>query len=112
MHLRLDQILVVFQWLETLLNWIGANPVECLGTVTGVSGALMLAIKSRFSAWAWLIWIVSNVAWTYYAFSLTPLGYGLIVQQVVFGAINIIGAWNWMRPINTSKISKGLPATD
>lgn len=100
---------MTFQWLQTLLNWICSNPVECLGTVTGVSGALMLAIKSRFSAWAWLIWIVSNAAWTYYAFSLSPVAYGLIVQQVVFGAINIIGAWNWMRPIPTGK---GLPVTD
>lgn len=82
---------------EALLAWIQANPAECMGTVTGVAGALMLATRCRFAAWAWPIWIASNAAWTWYAFALPKPAYGLIVQQLVFGVINLIGAWTWLR---------------
>ncbi|MHB1201303.1 MAG: nicotinamide mononucleotide transporter [Polaromonas sp.] len=70
---------------------------EVVGTTAGILGALMLAIKSPFSAWAWPVWIVSNIAWIYYALALPTPAYGLIAQQVVFGIINFVGIWKWMR---------------
>lgn len=76
--------------------WMVANPIQVIGTVFGIGGALMLAIKCRMSAWAWPAWIVSNAAWTWYAFHLPETAYGLIAQQVVFGVINVVGTWTWM----------------
>lgn len=83
--------------MQVLLDWGRNNPAELVGTVTGVAGALMLATRCRFASWAWPVWIISNIAWTYYAFNLPVPAYGLIVQQIIFGIINVIGAWNWMR---------------
>ena len=83
--------------LQVLLDWVQHNPAELVGTVTGVAGALMLATRCRYASWAWPVWVISNIAWTYYAFDLPSPAYGLIVQQSIFGIINLIVAWNWMR---------------
>lgn len=78
------------------LDWAVANPVQVLGTLTGVGGALLLAMNSRYSSWAWPIWIVSNLAWIWYALHLPQAAYGLMAQQIVFGVINTVGMWTWM----------------
>lgn len=70
-----------------------ANGPEIIGTLTGVSGALMLAMRNRFSPWAWPVWIVSNLAWIFWAISISA--YGALTQQLVFLAINCIGTWQW-----------------
>lgn len=80
-----------------LAGWAGANPAEFVGTLTGVAGALMLATRCRWAAWAWPVWMVSNGAWAYYACLLPKPAYGLVVQQIVFGIVNVLGAWNWLR---------------
>lgn len=71
-----------------------SNLPEIIGATTGIAGALMLAVKFRFSAWAWPLWIVSGVAWIVYAN--TTHAYGLMMQQLVFVTINIIGTWRWL----------------
>ena len=70
------------------------NLYELTGASTGIAGAILLAIKCRFSAWAWPLWIVSGVAWIVYAQATST--YGLMAQQVVFTTINLIGTWRWL----------------
>jgi hypothetical protein len=67
---------------------------ELTGAATGIVGALLLAIKYRYSAWAWPIYIVSWLAWTAYAHSTHT--YGLLTQQIIFTSINILGTWRWL----------------
>ena len=76
--------------------WILTNPAQVVGTVFGIGGAMVLAMKCKASGWAWPAWLVSNAAWTWYAFSLPDVAYGLIAQQIVFGLINVVGAWTWL----------------
>lgn len=71
-----------------LTNW-----VEIFGTLTGVGGALMLAMKSRYAAFVWPIWILSNLAWIVWA--LEHGSFGTLIQQGVFLIINLIGVWRW-----------------
>lgn len=70
------------------------NLYELIGAGTGIAGAVLLALKCRYSAWAWPLWIVSGVAWIIYAHATNT--YGLLAQQVVFTAINLIGTWRWL----------------
>lgn len=71
-----------------------SNGPEILGTFTGICGALMLAIKNRFSPWAWPVWIVSNIAWI--AWAISTNAYGVLTQQLVFLVINCIGMRQWL----------------
>lgn len=76
----------------TILQWIGAS--------TGIIGALLLALNCKHSAWAWVLWIVSGIAWI--GFSLISNTYGLLIQHLVFTAINGIGVYNWLIKIPPS----------
>lgn len=89
------------------------NLYELIGASTGIAGAILLAIKCRFSAWAWPLWIVSGVAWIVYAQATST--YGLLAQQVVFTTINLIGTWRWLiQPIaqKTGVRLTGTPAAN
>ena len=70
------------------------NLYELIGAGTGIAGALLLASKCRYSAWAWPLWIISGIAWIVYANATET--YGLLIQQAVFTAINLIGTWRWV----------------
>lgn len=84
----------LFGALSDAALYVAANLPEVIGAVTGICGALMLAMKSRLSAWAWPVWIASNFAWIYYAVSLHA--YGMLTQQAVFLTINLFGTWQWL----------------
>lgn len=92
----LEVLNILYVALLAAPTWVAANPVQVLGTLTGVAGALLLALRCRYSSWAWPVWIISNAAWSWYAFTLPEVAYGLIAQQLVFGVINLIGTWTWM----------------
>lgn len=80
-----------------VINLVLSNGPEILGTLTGVVGALMLAIKNRFSPWAWPVWMVSNIAWIVWA--LSAHAYGTLIQQLVFLVINCVGTWHWLAAV-------------
>lgn len=84
------------------------NLPELIGAVMGIAGALMLALKCRLSAWAWPIWLISNMAWIYYALAIHA--YFLLSQQVVFTIINLYGAWHWLyKPNSTGAVQPLTP---
>lgn len=87
---------------SAILAMLLTNGPEILGTVTGVGGALMLAMKNRFSPWAWPVWIVSNIAWILWSVSISA--YGALFQQVIFLVINLIGTYQWLGSVNRGEI--------
>lgn len=68
--------------------------IEAGAATTGIAGALMLATKCRIAHWAWPVWIVSGVAWI--AYCLHTQAYFMLLQQVVFIVINVLGTWTWV----------------
>lgn len=68
--------------------------LDTLGAITGVLGAVVMAIESKYSKYAFPLWIVSSVAWIAYALSTDQLP--LLNQQIVYFVINVIGLWSWI----------------
>lgn len=81
--------------LESLQAFVPVmSPVEVLAAVTGIAGALLLAWKGKLAPWAWVLWIVSSLAWIVAAHRLgSP---PLMAQQIVFACVNILGAYRWL----------------
>lgn len=70
------------------------TPSELVGACTGIAGALLLAWRGRFAGWAWVLWIISSMAWVIYAVTIWSIP--LMAQQTVFTAINLLGAYRWL----------------
>eukprot|EP01034_Spumella_vulgaris_P042094 gene42094-52180_t len=64
------------------------SPVEMLGAATGISGAVLLAWRGRLAPWAWVLWIVSSIAWIVAAYRLGS--HPLIAQQTIFLCANLL----------------------
>lgn len=67
---------------------------DTLGSAFGIVGALLLAWKGRLAAWAWVLWIVSSIAWVVFALSIGNKP--LLAQQSVFAVINMLGVYRWL----------------
>lgn len=81
-------------WTSTGLALLSDNIHQIIGAGTGITGALMLALKYKHAAWTWPVWLASNVAWICYG--LSTGGYGLVLEHAVFGTINLFGTWIWL----------------
>lgn len=68
---------------------------ECLGAATGIVGALLLAWRGKWAAWAWVLWVVSAAAWMVFAATIGSVW--MLAQQAVFFAINVLGIYRWFR---------------
>lgn len=76
--------------------------LEMLSAVTGLTGALLLALKCRFAPWAWAAWMVSNLGWI--VFGLNAGHWGLVAQNAGFLITSGIGCWTWLlRPYFEAK---------
>lgn len=66
-----------------------------IGTILVIVGAMLLAINNDdFSKYGYILFFLSSVIWAY-------IGYiqkekELLVMQVVFTIINILGIYNWL----------------
>lgn len=69
-----------------LLGWAGA--------VTGVLGAFLLAIRSKYSKWGWVSFLVSNAFWL--GFALESETTSLLIQTMAFTATTLLGLWQWI----------------
>ncbi len=85
--------------------------LEWTGSLLGITGAALLATKSRHSALSWPLWLVSNLCLI--IFALSNHHYGLAVQQFAFFAINLIGVRVWLfhRPASEAPVPE-LPPDD
>ena len=66
---------------------------EWTGCALGILGAFLLATNSRFSAWGFVSFLLSNVAWI--VFALAEDKSGLLIQQVCFTGTSLLGLWQW-----------------
>jgi hypothetical protein len=75
----------------------GAETTQFLqwaGCATGVLGSAMLAWRSRWSGWGFVVYLVSNACWI--AFGLVTQAPGLVVMQSIFTVTSGVGVWRWL----------------
>lgn len=69
------------------------SALEWIGSLSGIGGAIWLALNLASSKWAYLLFLISSSAFigfaSYHGHS------GLLSQQVVFFAINCVGIYRW-----------------
>lgn len=68
--------------------------LKWLGTVTGVLGALVLALHIPVSGWGWVLFLISSVSWTVAGMALRDMS--LVVLQGAFVAVDLLGVWRWL----------------
>ena len=76
-------------WCDRWLAPFGAERISWIGSVTGILGALILAINVPWSGLGWYVFVVSNLAWIAYALltRVTPM----LLMQLVFINTSLIG---------------------
>lgn len=67
--------------------------MDSIGAIAASIGALMIAMNGKQAKWGWWLFLVSNIAWTVYAVQQEI--YTLLVQEIVYLIINLIGLWQW-----------------
>ena len=67
--------------------------LQWLGCATGAAGSLVLATKTKYSGWGFVLFLLSNVFWLSYAF-LTNVP-GLYTQQTIFFLTSVLGIYRW-----------------
>jgi nicotinamide riboside transporter PnuC len=70
------------------------EPLEWIGALVGIAGALMMAMNHRVSPWAYPVWIVASLAM--FVFAWEGQHFGLALQQAVFFCINLLGLYRWL----------------
>lgn len=84
LHLREDQF-VPSRVIKT---------VEWTGSLFGLAGAYLLAMNTPFSAYAFVLYLLSNACWLWYG--LKTRAWGLATMQVGFTVSSILGISNWL----------------
>lgn len=69
----------------------------------GITGALLLATRSRWAGWAWVLWLASNFGWI--AHGAAHGMWALVAQNAVFSITSAVGIFTWLiapaRPSST-----------
>jgi len=76
------------------LSKLSIKVLEWSGALLGVSAALLLALNVPLSAWAYVLYLLSSLClmvWAYW-----QKAYGLVFQNLVFVAINVLGIYRWL----------------
>lgn len=73
---------------------VAGDFLEMVSAVLGLMGALLLAVRSRWAPWAWVIWFGSNVGWVAFGWSHGHMG--LVAQNLGFAITSGTGAWVWL----------------
>jgi hypothetical protein len=68
--------------------------LQWLGCLTGVLGSCLLAWRSSWSGWGFVVYLVSNACWI--AFGLLTHAPGLVVMQMAFTVTSAVGVWRWL----------------
>ena len=80
--------------------------VEWFGSITGIVGALLVALNIPLSGWGFVLFFSSSVSLT--AYSLSAELYGIGLQQAVFSLINLLGIWRWLiKPRLNAQVAHG-----
>ena len=68
--------------------------IELISALMGMIGALLLATRSRYAGWAFVLWLISNVGWI--IFGAGNQHWFFILQQLVVTATSLIGIYRWL----------------
>ena len=68
--------------------------LELASGALGITGALLLALRSRWAGWAWVLWLASNLGWI--AFGSFHGMWALVAQHAVFSITSVIGIRTWL----------------
>ena len=77
---------VVATNLNVLTQW--------LGSAMGITGALLLAMNTPWSAYGWISFLLSNFAWVFYAYRQRV--WSMLVMQLVFTGTSLLGITRWI----------------
>ena len=73
---------------------ISLRVIEAAGTIFGIAGALMIALRFEGFAYGWIGFAISSIAMAVFAFHIRA--WGLLLLQICFVCTNGIGLWNWL----------------
>lgn len=59
-----------------------------------IVGALLLAMRSRWAGWAWVLWLIANCGWI--TFGTVHAIWGLVAQHAVLFVTSAIGIRKWL----------------
>ena len=65
-----------------------------IGTITGIIGALMLALHIPESGYGYIFFTASSITWGFAAWMMKDRP--LLLLQTAFLGVNIIGVWRWL----------------
>ncbi|MBH2008939.1 MAG: hypothetical protein I8H71_04470 [Xanthomonadaceae bacterium] len=68
--------------------------LQWAGCITGIMGALLLALNTKISGWGFVLFLISNGFWIMYGIETKALG--LITTQVVFTLTSLTGIYRWL----------------
>ena len=68
--------------------------IKWFGSITGIIGALMLALNNDFSGYGYIFFILSSFSLTFDFFR--DKLYSMIWMQAIFLMINLIGGYQWI----------------
>lgn len=74
----------------TWLSW-----AEWIGAAFGIIGAVLVAAKIDISKWGFVLFLISNLLIGVYAY--VAGASGVLVMQVVYGLINVVGLYRWLK---------------
>lgn len=70
------------------------NTIKWIGTIAGVSGAILIALNLGIVGYGFALFLVSSSLWL--AAAVAQRETSLIVLQGTFTAINVLGLTRWM----------------
>jgi hypothetical protein len=72
---------------------VALKAIEWLGTVLSFSAAFWLALAIPSSQWGFVLFLVSNVCWGYFA--VRTHAHGLLTLQLGLAVLNVLGVVRW-----------------
>ena len=79
-------MLRVFQYART-------NKIECVASVLGATGAILLSVNGDFSKFAWVLYLFSNLLFV--IMGLRKRMFGFLGLQAYFSITSLIGIINY-----------------
>ncbi len=65
-----------------------------MGSASGITGAMVLAVNLPWSGYGWLAFLLSNLAWITYARLARVVS--LFLMQLVFTITSLVGICRWL----------------
>lgn len=95
MMLSIPDVLALF---ATMIAWADAltlvDVLECLGSISALCGAWLLALRCRYSKFGWCAYLVANGFLLGFALDIDR--YWLSAQYIGFTLSSLLGVWNYV----------------